>query len=133
MATASYNETNPFAVKFTGPRRTASFILNHQPTSFDWRARSAKPHPLNKVPEDSYARACETLNQIIEIGSQINELAATRAGPRLSASDRGAIGWSRDWITKPPTPPGSVAEEFQKQLNHPTRLTLLIIDSGIRQ
>ena len=25
-------------------------------------------HPLKKVPEDSYARACDTLNQIIEIG-----------------------------------------------------------------
>jgi mRNA interferase MazF len=69
MTTASYNETNPFAVKFTGPKGVASFILSHQPKSFDWRARNAKPHPLRKVPEDSYARACETLNQIIEIGS----------------------------------------------------------------
>lgn len=69
MTTASYNETNPFAVKFTGPRGIASFILGHQPKSFDWRARGAKPHPLRKVPEDSYARACETLNQIIAIGT----------------------------------------------------------------
>jgi hypothetical protein len=30
--------------------------------------RKAKPHPLKKVPEEVYARACETLNQIIEIG-----------------------------------------------------------------
>ena len=69
MTTAAYNETNPFAVKFTGPRGVASFILSHQPMAFDWRARYAKPHPLKKVPEDSYALACETLNQIIEIGN----------------------------------------------------------------
>jgi mRNA interferase MazF len=69
MATASYNETNPFAVKFNSPKGAASFILSHQPKSFDWRARNAKPHPLRKVPEDSYSRACETLNQIIDIGS----------------------------------------------------------------
>jgi mRNA interferase MazF len=69
MTTASYNETNPFTVKFNGPKGVASFILSHQPKSFDWRARKAIPHPLRKVPEDSHARACETLNQIVEIGS----------------------------------------------------------------
>jgi mRNA interferase MazF len=38
------------------------------PKSFDWRARRAKPHPLKKVPKESFALACETLNQIIDIG-----------------------------------------------------------------
>lgn len=69
MTTASYNETNPFAVKFMGSKGAVSYILGHQPKSFDWRARSAKPHPLRRVPEEPFARACETLNQIIEIGS----------------------------------------------------------------
>ncbi len=69
MTTASYNETNPFAVKFTGPKGVVSFILSHQPKSFDWRARNGKPPPLRKVSEDSYSRACESLNQILEIGS----------------------------------------------------------------
>jgi mRNA interferase MazF len=69
MTTAAYNESNPFAIKVTGARGTASYILGHQPKSFDWRARKARPHPLRKVPEDAYSRACETLNQIIEIGS----------------------------------------------------------------
>jgi mRNA interferase MazF len=68
MTTASYKETNPFAVKFTGSKGVASYVLGHQPTSFDWRARNAKPHPLKGVPDESYARACETPNQIIEIG-----------------------------------------------------------------
>ncbi len=68
MTTAIYNETNPFAVKVNAARGMASFILSHQPKSFDWRARNAKPHPLKRVPEDAYARACETLNQIIAVG-----------------------------------------------------------------
>jgi mRNA interferase MazF len=69
MTTASYNETNPFAVKFTGPKGVVSYILSHQPKSFDWRARNAKAHPLKRVPESSYLRACLSLNQIVEIGS----------------------------------------------------------------
>lgn len=68
MTTASYNETNPFAVKFTGSNGVASYILGHQPKSFDWRARNAKPHPLSKVPDEPFVRACETLNQIVDLG-----------------------------------------------------------------
>jgi mRNA interferase MazF len=67
MTTASYNETNPFAVRFAGSKGKASFILTHQPKSFDWRARKARPHPLGRVPEEPYARACESLNQIIDV------------------------------------------------------------------
>lgn len=68
MTTASYNDTNPFAVRLKSPKGASSYILGHQPKSFDWRARKAKPHPLKKVPQESYALACETLNQIIDIG-----------------------------------------------------------------
>ena len=68
MTTAISNDTNPFAVKLRGPKGVAGYILGHQPKSFDWRARNAKPHPWKKVPEDSYALAWETLNQIIDIG-----------------------------------------------------------------
>ena len=68
MTTAAYNDTNPFAVRLEGSRGATTYILGHQPKSFDWRARKATPHPWKKVPEESYALACETLNQIIEIG-----------------------------------------------------------------
>jgi len=68
MTTAAYNETNPFAIRFTGPKGTVSYVLGHQPKSFDWQARSAKPHPWKQVPEDTFALACETLNQIIAVG-----------------------------------------------------------------
>ena len=69
MTSAPFDENNPFAVKFTGPAKKASYILGHQPKSFDWRVRRARPHPWKQVPEDVFHVACETLNQIIGIGS----------------------------------------------------------------
>jgi mRNA interferase MazF len=68
MATASHNESNPFAVKIGSPKAGLSYALSHQPKSFDWRARKARPHPLKTVPPDAYATACASLNQIIELG-----------------------------------------------------------------
>lgn len=68
MTTASFNETNPFAVRFKGEKGVVSYNLGHQPKSFDWRARNAYPHPLRGVPEEPFESACETLEQIISIG-----------------------------------------------------------------
>jgi mRNA interferase MazF len=65
MTTAEYNETNPFAVKFQGPQKKVSYILTHQPQSFDWRGRGAKPHPWKRIPPDIFISACDLLNQII--------------------------------------------------------------------
>ncbi|MBC7573183.1 MAG: type II toxin-antitoxin system PemK/MazF family toxin [Herminiimonas sp.] len=67
MTTAAYNEGNPFAIRFSGARNRVSFILTHQPKSFDWRIQSAKSHPMKHVPEDVFTLACESLNQIIAI------------------------------------------------------------------
>jgi mRNA interferase MazF len=69
MTTSAYNETNPFAIRFEGPKGVVSYVLGHQPKSFDWHARAAKLHPWKQVPEDVFAAACETLNQIIAIGA----------------------------------------------------------------
>ncbi len=69
MTTAAFNETNPFAVKFAGPGKKVSYILGHQPKSFDWRARGAKPHAWKQVPVDVFEQSCEALNQIIKITS----------------------------------------------------------------
>jgi len=68
MTTAEFNETNPFAIKFTGTKGVASYILTHQPKSFDWKMRGAKAHPMKQVPENVFSLACESLNQIIAIG-----------------------------------------------------------------
>lgn len=67
MTTAEYNATNPFAVEFQGLKGKTSFILTHQPKSFDWRLRNAKPHPWKTVPSDVLTNACELLNQIISL------------------------------------------------------------------
>lgn len=68
VTTAAFNESNPFAVKFNGAKGTVSYILTHQPKSFDWKMRGAKAHPMKQVPENVFSSACESLNQIIAIG-----------------------------------------------------------------
>ena len=35
MTHAAYNDTNPFAVKYTGPKGEVGYVLTHQPKSFD--------------------------------------------------------------------------------------------------
>lgn len=71
MTTAAYNADNPFAVA-VGPakgRKTGqtSYVLCHQPKSFDWRLRGAKPHPLGALSDPLLAQVCERLNQIVRL------------------------------------------------------------------
>jgi len=68
MTHAQSNETNPFAVKFTTARGEVGYVLAHQPKSFDWRKRGARPHPWKQVLPTVLASACEELNGIISIG-----------------------------------------------------------------
>jgi len=65
MTTAEYNSSNPFAVKFQGRNGTVSYVLAHQPKSFDWQQCKAKIHPWKQAPTEVLAEACELLNQII--------------------------------------------------------------------
>lgn len=72
MTTAEYNSDNPFAVavgKASG-RHTGqtSYVLCHQPKSFDWRLRKARTHPLGALSNASFVKVCERLNQIIQVG-----------------------------------------------------------------
>lgn len=67
MTHAASNETNPFAVKFAGPKGEVSYVLSHQPKSFDWRMRRARPHQWKLVPPTIFESACEGLNSIISI------------------------------------------------------------------
>ncbi|MDP2821324.1 MAG: type II toxin-antitoxin system PemK/MazF family toxin [Sulfuritalea sp.] len=71
MTTAAYNADNPFAVA-VGPAKgrkagQTSYVLCHQPKSFDWHLRSAKPHPLGSLSDPLFAQACACLNQIIQL------------------------------------------------------------------
>jgi mRNA interferase MazF len=70
MTTADYNASNPFAVAIGQAKPKAgktSYALCHQPKSFDWRARNAKPHTLKKCNDNYFASICKCLNQIIEL------------------------------------------------------------------
>jgi mRNA interferase MazF len=61
------NETNPFAVKYVGPKSEQGYVLTHQPKSFDWRVRGARPHPWKQVSPAVFQTACDELNSIISI------------------------------------------------------------------
>ena len=44
-----------------------SYVLCHQPKSFDWRLRDAKPHPLGQCHKPYFEQVGELLNQIIQL------------------------------------------------------------------
>ena len=71
MTTAEYNVDNPFAVAVglapkAGVNKT-SYVLCHQPKTFDWRARQATPPPAAKVADARFVEVCALLNQIIQL------------------------------------------------------------------
>jgi mRNA interferase MazF len=71
MTTAEYNADNPFAVVagVAGGARAgkASYVLCHQPKSFDWRVRDAAPHPMKRLTDARFAEVCGVLNQIMQL------------------------------------------------------------------
>lgn len=71
MTTAEYNADNPFAVAVGNAQRKkagkTSYVLCHQPKSFDWRSRKASPHPLGRLDDDRFAAVCARLNQIVQL------------------------------------------------------------------
>jgi mRNA interferase MazF len=68
MTTAEYNADNPFAVVAGGAKSgKTSYVLCHQPKSFDWRAREASPHPMKQINHAAFAQVCGLLNQIIAL------------------------------------------------------------------
>lgn len=72
MTTAAYNADNPFAVSagLAGGAKAGktSYVLCHQPKSFDWRARQACPHPMKTLNDALCAQVRAVLNQIIALG-----------------------------------------------------------------
>lgn len=71
MTTADYNADNPFAVAVGNMAKRnvnkTSYVLCHQPKSFDWRLRQAKPHQLGRLPDALFMQVCARLNQIIQL------------------------------------------------------------------
>lgn len=71
MTTAAYNADNPFAVAAgtaTGRKMGAtSYVLCHQPKSFDWRMRGGRPHPMKRLNDARFAEVLLVLNQIVQL------------------------------------------------------------------
>ena len=71
MTTADYNRDNPFALAIGKVRKgrasVEAYVLCHQPKSFDWRSRGARPHPMKRLPDNLFAEACMILNQIVQL------------------------------------------------------------------
>jgi len=71
MTTAEYNSDNPFAVAVGHPQgrksEMTSYVLCHQPKSFDWRRRNVSPHSLKRLADNHFYECCARLNQIIQI------------------------------------------------------------------
>jgi len=71
MTTAEYNADNPFAVVAgTAQGRRAgktSYVLVHQPKSFDWRLRGARAHPRKRLADAPFAEVLARLNQIVNL------------------------------------------------------------------
>ena len=71
MTTAEYNADNPFAVAVGAAKGRkagrASYVLCHQPKSFDWRQRGGAPHPMKQLNDARFAEVLEVLNQIIRL------------------------------------------------------------------
>ncbi len=71
MSTAEYNTDNPFAVSIGAAKgRKAgktSYVLCHQPKSFDWSTRTARAHPPKSVSKEHFKQVRERLNQIIQL------------------------------------------------------------------
>jgi mRNA interferase MazF len=63
MTHSEAHEDNPFAIPVQGSKGKA-YILAHQPKSFDWRVRSAKPHPFGPGYKPHLEEALAILAQI---------------------------------------------------------------------
>lgn len=71
MTTAEYNADNPFALAVGATKGAkagkTSYVLCHQPKSFDWRIREASPHRLIRLPDSQFLEVCAVLNQIMQL------------------------------------------------------------------
>ena len=67
MTHAAYNADNPFALAVKGPKNEVGYVLTHQPKSFDWRERGARPHPWGGGHSKVLTAALEKLDAICGI------------------------------------------------------------------
>ncbi len=71
MTTADYNADNPFAIAAGSTQKSGkgktSYVLCHQPKSFDWRVRGARENPMKRLSDARFVEVCMVLNQIVRL------------------------------------------------------------------
>ena len=67
MTHAEFNADNPFALAIQGVKGEVSYVLCHQPKSFDLRVRGGGNHPWAKAPAHVMKAALEKLDAICYI------------------------------------------------------------------
>ena len=71
MTTAAYNADNPFAVAVVVARGSktgqTSYVLCHQPKSFDWRERNPRRHPWGAGQTKLSAAAVKRLHAVFGV------------------------------------------------------------------
>lgn len=70
MTHSDRHEDNPFAIAVPGAKGEPGYLLTHQPKSFDWRERKARPHPLGTGHTRLLAAAIKRFDTVFGICNQ---------------------------------------------------------------
>ena len=65
--TSQAHPHNPFQLKNPLSKADPSFINTNQISTFDWRARKAKPHPMGTLSSAALKPVLEHLNAILQL------------------------------------------------------------------
>ena len=67
MTHAERHADNPFAIAAPAAKGKTGYLLTHQPKSFDWRERNARPHPLGRGHTKLLASALKRFDTVFGI------------------------------------------------------------------
>jgi len=67
MTHAEFHADNPFAITAPGAKGEVGYVLTHQPKSFDWRQRNARPHPWGTGHAKLLATALKRFDSVFNI------------------------------------------------------------------
>lgn len=70
MTHAERHADNPFAIDAPGAKGERGYLLTHQPKSFDWRARAARPHPWGKGHTKLLIEALDLFDEVFTISTK---------------------------------------------------------------
>ena len=69
MTHAHFHADNPFAIAAPGAKGEVGYVLVHQPKSFDWRQRNARPHPWGTGHTKLLEAALKRFNTVFNLGT----------------------------------------------------------------